>query len=384
MAWLRFPALRVAGMTFGAMLAMIHATFAQMPTAASSAADFKVTYDAAMAEARETEALDPAYELLGVAGNARTQNLNDMANSAADAFAALIQRATLAAQRKGAGYLQDTLDQLVDLRFFAETTRIPRATQALDTAMRALFAPVARGVEQQMDAAATWEDKTTALRELVSLEASATQVKLADVAKSIGAGVDMRLTSQTTAASMVADPAERQQKLKEIEDFKHTRSEQIREAAANDMSKVAQQIESGGSEGSTRQPRSEDGGPVSEDLLDADGSCVETGLRLTEQMPISESDLHRAQQRECVNSGRVPTTERCSTANLSFVCYTRITDGERITYAYRGTAAEAYFRQACAAGDLVPGMQVAKNGAPFRSPDVQLSTVCAPSGSPGE
>jgi hypothetical protein len=381
--WLRFPPLRVAGFTptvvvFGVLLSAGAPAHAQMPNPTSQT-EFKQAYESAMADAQGSDSLDPAYELLGVAGNAHIQNLNDMANKAAEAFASLIQRATLAAHRKGGGYLQDTLDQMAELRFTAETTRLPRTTEALDNALRTLFPAVAHTIEQRADTAATWDEEITALHDLVNLEASATQLKLADVVKPISMAVDTRVASMESAAGSDADTDARTKKLGEIADFKHTRTDQLREAAANDVNTVAHQIETGDEEGGRRQVKSEDGGPGSEDLLEAEGSCVETGFRIPDSAPPPDADTHRAQQRECINSDRVPVNGRCSTDNLSLVCYTRIQDGERITYAYRGTAAEAYLRQACPAEDLVPGVKVPKTGAAFRAPDIQLAFVCAPS-----
>jgi len=384
MGSLRQIVLGTACLALGAFL-VAGAAYAQSGDAASSAAEFKRAYDSALTGAAGNDTLDPAYELLGVAGNARERNAKDMANGAADAFAQLIQRATAAALKKGGSVAQDTLDQMVDLRFFAETTQLEKTTTALDVALRTLFPAVAKANEQRIDTAANWDDRVSALRDLIGLQASATQIKLDDVAASLAVGVDTRLTGADAVATADPDTAERARKAGEVEELKRARVDQLNEATANNINAVAKQMQSSGrTAGSSQVTRSEAETDVPEDMAEGDGSCMETGYRTKRSAAGAQSTpdaSRRAHDRDCINSGRVPATSRCSTDNLTMVCYSAIQDGERITYIYSDTPADSYFRKSCPAGDVLAGNKVPKDGAPFRSSDIKLAFVCAPAGS---
>jgi hypothetical protein len=331
-----------------------------------------------MANAKGADTLDPAYELLGVAGNARARNLKDMADGAAGAFADLMQRATASAQRKGGSAAQDTLDQMVDLRFFAETTQIEKTVSTLDAAMRQLFPAVAKGIEQRLDATQSWDDKLTALRDLATIEASSTQVLLTDVASPIGATFDRHISALEAKANAHADAAERARELSDIEEVKRSRAEQIADATANNVSAVAKQMQSSGrTAGSSQVMRSEAGSDLPAELTEAEGSCIETGYPPDKNM----ADMRRTHDRDCVNSGRVPIRGHCAVASLSMICYGHVPGGEKITYVYSGTVAETYFRKACAEADRVPSANVPPNGASFRDAGMKLAFTCAPSGS---
>ncbi|TAL01179.1 MAG: hypothetical protein EPO08_11180 [Rhodospirillaceae bacterium] len=389
MSSLRYLILGFAGLVLGVVLAGSVAAWAQPGDNAASAADFKSAYDAAITDAKGSESLDPAYELLGVAGNARQRNLTDMATGAANAFSDLIQRAATAALRKGGSVAQDTLDQLVDLRFFAGTTQIEKPATALDAAMRSLFPVVAKTLESRADSAPNWEDKLGALRDLASLQASATQVMLDDMATPIAAAFDTRVAAAETSATAEEDTAERARRLGALTELKRSRTDQVNDAATNNVSAVAQQMGSSGrTAGTSPLQRSEAGADVPAELIEGEGSCIETGYHLengnpagSQQIVPTDPELRRIHDRDCVNSGRVPSTDRCSMSNLSLLCYARLPGGEKITYAYRDTPADAYFKKTCAADDLVPADKIPKSGVSFHSPGVRLAFVCAPAGS---
>jgi hypothetical protein len=89
--------------------------------------------------------------------------------------------------------------------------------------------------------------------------------------------------------------------------------------------------------------------------------------------------LLRTIQVNCINSGRLPAQARCSTANLAFLCHGDAPGGERMTYVYRNTPEEIYFKRRCAAESIVAPDTVPASGATFRSPETTLAFVCAPS-----
>src|SRR5579871_1052436 len=158
MSSLRYTLLRLTGLALGILLAGAVVAWAEAADTVSNA-DFKSAYDAAIADAKGSESLDPAYELLGVAGNARQRNLADLASGAANAFSDLIQRVSAIALKKGGSVAQDTLDQMVDLRFFAASTQIEKTGATLDAAMHSLFPVVTKTAEARADSASNWEDK---------------------------------------------------------------------------------------------------------------------------------------------------------------------------------------------------------------------------------
>lgn len=373
----RVLATRFAAFLFSVLLLASVAAHAAAPDAAA-AVDFKQAYESAMANAKGADTLDPAYELLGVAGNARERNLKDMADGAATAFDDLVQRATATALHKGGSTAQDALDQMVDLRFFAETTQIEKTVSTLDAAMRQLFPVVAKGIEQRLDTAQNWDDKLTALRDLATIEASSTQVLLSDVATPIGASFDRHIAALEAKANAQQDAAEHARELSDIEEVKRSRNDQISDATANNVSAVAKQMQtSGRTAGSAQVMRSEAGSDLPAELTEAEGSCIETGYHADKNI----ADMRRTHDRDCVNSGRVPIRGRCSLGGLSMICYGQAQDSEKITYVYSGTVAETYFRKTCAEADRVPASKVPPNGASFRDPAMKLAFTCAPSGS---
>jgi hypothetical protein len=355
--------------------------------AATDIADLRHAYDDALASARGSDSLDPAFELLGVAGTAHGRKVQDVDDGATRAFIDLVQRATAAAHKKGGSLARDTLDQFVDLRFFAHTSEIEAAMAALDGAMRDLFPVVSTSLQQQIDSASDWDDKLGALRDLAALQASAVQVLQDDVASAIGSSLDMKIAQMEQRLADESDDAERARRLGDLAELKRSRADQINDARANNVNAVAGQANDPDQIGNRVQ--SEAGAAVPPDLAAGDESCIETAYLAPERKPAiagklfepSDPSLHRVHDRDCVNSGRVPSTVRCSTANLALACYAPLPGGEKITYVYRNTPEEAYFRKSCAADGLVPGTKIPSNGAPFRRPDVALAFVCAPSGS---
>jgi hypothetical protein len=335
-----------------------------------SANELQATFDSAAASAKVSDGLDPAYDLLGIAGSAQARGMKPLGDKASAAFVDLVQRSAAVAQRKGGSLARDTLDQLIDLRFFARSQDVAAAMAGIDTALRGLFPFVAQAVEKRFDTATEWDEKLDALNDLASLQAAATQVLMNDLAGTTGAAFDTRLAAVQDLANQPTDETERGRRLNGVAESKRSREEQIADAKANNVETVANLKASGRTEESTRGNTGES---VSPELM-GETSCIETGYR-----PGIAATQQRTHDRECVNSGRLPSTQRCPVANLSLACYQPLTNGEKIIYAYRNTPEEGYFRSKCAKDDVIPGNKVPPSGAPFRAPDVSLAFTCAPS-----
>ena len=347
--------------TIGLALLFALPAAAQRGEQSQANAELQQAFDAANTSARASDSLDPAYELLGNAGTAQSRSILPLAPNAAAAFVDLVQRATAAAQRKRGSAARDTLDQLVDLRFLAKSEEVQPAMKALDVAMRTLFPEVSDALQKSIDAAKDWDERLTLLGELASLQGSAVQVMMDDVAAAIGAAFDARVVTLDKIASQDSDDAERARKLGGLADAKRTRTEQTADAAANNVDAVAAHLKSGG------KARSMDAGV---------SSCMETGYRSKQLAQQNRADHDRA----CVDTGRGPAIGgHCPVANVSLACYGRVADGESITYVYRDTPEEAAAQKSCAAADQLPGNRIPAAGAPFRAKDVSLAFTCAPS-----
>jgi hypothetical protein len=222
---------------------------AQRNEQAQANAELQQAFEAAQTSARTSDSLDPGYELLGIAGTAKSRDLKPLAPNAAAAFVDLVQRATAGAQRKRGSTARDTLDQLVDLRFLAKSEEVQPAMAALDTAMRTLFPEVSDALQKSIDAAKDWDEKLTLLNDLASLQSSAVQVMMNDVASAIGAAFDTRAAALDKLASAESDDAERARKLGGLAEAKRTRTEQTADAAANNVDAVAAHIKSGNTPG---------------------------------------------------------------------------------------------------------------------------------------
>src|SRR4051812_7975847 len=96
----RFPKLRLRAMPFRLVAAGVTAMIffwpgrAAAPPTADPAADLQGAFAEAAHDAKISDDLDPAYELLGIADNAQQKNFPQIAAKAAAAFADLVKRAT--------------------------------------------------------------------------------------------------------------------------------------------------------------------------------------------------------------------------------------------------------------------------------------------------
>jgi len=337
------------------------------------AADLRATFRDAARDAKAGDDLDPAYELLGIAEAAQQRGLPQIAAQAATAFADLVGRVAAKALKEGGSSSEDALDQFVDLRFMARTANLPLPQAALDGAMTALFPQVSASLQKKADEAADWAEKLRYADALADLQASAIQIMKDDIAASIGAAFDTRAAQLEDAITAEADSATRTEMQDALARTRKTRDDRIIDAKANNLNIVAAMMQS--------QPATADAGSrvpsevdVPEELAAGTQSCIETGLPGK-----PDPTVLRTIQVNCINSGRLPTAARCSTANLAFLCHDDTPGGEKITYVYRNTPEEIYFKRRCAADKMVAANAIPADGVTFRSANAALAFVCAPS-----
>ena len=374
-----FPGRRFKPLFIGLLTASTAAViFAHAPVMAQGAqgdasADLRGAFREAARDAKGTDELDPAYVLLGVAESAQKQNLPQIAAEAATAFADLIKRATAKALKIGGAATEDTLDQLVDLRFMARTANLPLPQAALDDAMATLFPQVSAAVQRKIDEAESWDEKLQHAEDLADLQASATQILKDDLARDLGAAFDLKTAQLETLATQAEHADERTRMMEALAESRQSRSDRVADANANNINVVAALMQ-GQAEKTTdaesRQPSEVD---VPEELAAGTRSCIETGFA-GKQDPM----FVRSMQLNCINSGRLPSERRCSTSNLSFLCYDSVPGGEKMTYIYRGTPEELYFQRTCNPDKVVSADAVSQSGAAFRTANTALAFTCAP------
>jgi hypothetical protein len=364
--------LLTAGMTamilFGPVLAA--------DKAAAPGADLQSAYEDAAHDARLSDDLDPAYELLGIAETAHMQNFPQIAAKAATAFADLVKRATTKALKTGGTVLEDTLDQFVDLRFVARSANLPLPQAALDDAMTSLFPTASTTLQRKIDDAGPWDDKLKHANDLGDLQASATQILKEDIAADIGKAFDLKTAQLETLIAQEQDEAERTRMQEGLAKTRQSRVDRIVDANVNNMNVVAALLQNEADksfDGGARQRGEMD---VPEDMQAGTGSCIETGFT-GKQDPIVMRNL----QLDCINSGRLPTQGRCPTDNLAFLCYGATPSTEKMTYVYRGTPDELYFQHKCSPANVLKADDVPPSGAAFRTANAVLAFTCAPPGS---
>jgi len=361
----------IVGMTAFLLLGPLLA----LPTAAQdAAAELRTAFQEAAREAKASDDLDPAYELLGIAETAQQQNLPQIAAQAATAFADLVRRATVKAREIQGSVMEDVLDQFVDLRFMARTANLPLPQAALDDALVTLFPAVAANVQRKVDQAASWTEKLAFVDDLADLQASATQIMKQDVARDLGHAFERKLGQLEELARQAPDMHERVSMLESLSNTRKSRDERLIDANANNLNVVAALMQNPGARqtdvAGSRSPSEVD---VPEELAAGTRSCIETGF--TGQQ---DPSLMRRLQTNCINSGRLPAEGRCSTNNLAFLCYDAAPGGEKVTYVYRDTPEELYFRDKCTLDKLLKADDLPATGASFRARNAVLGFTCAP------
>jgi len=377
-----FPRVRFSALSYGLLMVGTALLFVAAPVAAQNSAQpdaasaLRSAFRDAAREAKSSDELNPAYELLGLADTAQKQNLPQIAAEAAAAFADLVKRATKKALNTGGSELEDTLDQLVDLRFMARSANLPLPQAALDDAMVSLFPPVAAAVQRKVDAAEAWDEKLRYAEDLAELQASATQIMKDELARDMGAAFDLKTTELEMLAGQSEDQEARARMLEDLAGTRQARDERIANANANNMNVVAALMRSQDDKAGYARPQ-DSGVNVPPELAAGTRSCIETGFS-GKPDPV----VLRSAESACINSGRVPSEQRCPTRNLAFLCRDVVPGGEKMTYVYRGTPEEFYFEHRCSADNLVAAEAVAASGPAFRNAATALGFTCAPADAP--
>jgi hypothetical protein len=345
----------------------------------NAAAELQSAFEEAARDAKTTDDLGPAYMLLGIAETAQKQNHTQIALKAATTFAELVKRtAAKASLKPGSTLAENALAQFVDLRFVARTSNLPLPQAALDEAMGSLFPIVSTGLQNKIDEAVSWADKINYAVELGDLQASATQIMKEDVASTIEAAFEVKLTQLEKLAVAEADETERARMLEDVARARKIRDDRIIDAHANNLNIVAalMQRQSVAENTSSARARPASEMEVPEDLAAGTTSCIETAFTQG-----NSPELLRAVQLDCINSGRVPKENRCTKNNLAFLCYGEAPNGaEKITYVYRGTPEELYFQHKCPPGNMVKADTIAATDVAFRSAGRKPDFTCAPAG----
>jgi hypothetical protein len=342
--------------------------------------DLRAALDNAKAQASSRQDLDDAYELIGIAEEANRGGDTAIATDAVAAFTGVIERAASRARTASFADGQDTLDQLVDLTFFARTNDIVAAESVLRISLRQLFPELLGAARKALDATADWPQQVELLAAIGEMQAAAARVKLDQEADDIGVIFDAETAKRDP---LVADQPER---AKDIAELRRVRDEQLAEAIANNVDAVAEEMRSAVPDGS-------DGGEIGEampaDLSFGDTSCIETGMLPPDDAPETWQAPTLMLKRlgdECVLSGREPRTDRCDTRNLVFVCQVPGRESERITYVYRNTPEETYMRRACE-GAVIEAAKLPTSGPQFLNAASRLVFTCGPvndTSSPGQ
>ena len=218
------------------------ATLTFCPAAAADKATAEGLRSAFLEAARDaklTDELDPAYELLGIAEAAQQQDIPQLAAEAAGSFADLVKRAAAKALKTGGALAEVTLDQFVDLRFMARTANLTLPQSALDDAMTKLFPSVRTSLETKFNQAAEWAGKRAAADELADLQASATQLMNDDLAGDMGAAFDRKTAELETLAGQAEDEETRTQMHDALAESRKLRDDRVADAKTNNINAVA-------------------------------------------------------------------------------------------------------------------------------------------------
>jgi hypothetical protein len=359
----------VVGVTAMAFLSPLYAA----DPASGVSADLQSAYEEAAHDARLSDDLDPAYELLGIAETAHMQSFPQVAAKAATAFADLVKRAATKALKTGGTPAEDALDQFVDLRVVARSANLPLPQAALDEAMASLFPTVSTGLQQKIDDAGSWADKLEYTQDLGDLQASATQILKQDLASEIGAAFDQKTAALQEFAARETDADERTRMEEGLARVRKSREDRVADANINNINVVAALMQSETAKAFGGGARDSEDEASPQEMAVGVGSCIETGFT-GQQDPAFVQNM----KLDCFNSGRLPAQGRCSTTNLAFLCYDDSPGHEKLTYVYRNTPDEIYFQRTCSPDKLLRADKVPPSGAPFRAANAVLGFTCAP------
>ncbi|MDX2144579.1 MAG: hypothetical protein SFV19_14585 [Rhodospirillaceae bacterium] len=333
--------------------------------------ELKTALDIAKSQAASSDGLDAAYEFIGIAEEANNAGNPEIATEAIAAFSSVVERAAEIAQRQSYMEGQNTLDQIVDLAFFARTNDIPAAETTLRKALGSLLPQLLANARRALAEAKEWTDKLAILGAIGELQAAAARVVLDQEASEIGIAFDAE------AAIRDGEAAGDSARMQEIANLRRVRDEQLADAIANNVNAVAEEMRGD-------VPSSSDEGEIGEamsaDLSLGDTSCIETGMIPPGGAPDNWQAPPLLLKRlgdECVLSGRAPQAGRCTTVNLTFVCHVPGRESERITYVYRDTAEETFMRRACE-GAIIEAAKLPATGPQFLNSSSRLVFTCGP------
>ena len=343
-------------------------------TGAQPLQDLRASLESAKQQAQKAEGLDAAYELVGIAEAADRQKRSEIATEAIGVFVGVTERATQAALQAPIADAQNTLDQLVDLSFFARTSNVAAADGVLQKSLRALFPKLMADLRRALATAGPgpeqWPEAVSNLSILGELQAATALTMLDDLTPGIGQAFDDEAKRLNAIAAQAAG-AERETYLSDLDAARKTRDEQLADAKTNNLSSVAANLNKSG-RGEMDQQASSDAD------ADINASCTETGAVDPDGGMGNMQDVATRLEEECVLSGRAPTESRCTMTNISYLCRQPGNDGmEELIYIYRGSPDEKSYRNGCK-GDILGPAQAAGRTPPFSNAAMRRLISCAP------
>ncbi|MBL8629123.1 MAG: hypothetical protein JNM81_05815 [Rhodospirillaceae bacterium] len=326
-------------------------------------------------QANNSDTLDAAYELVGIAEEAQKAKTTEIIQDATTTLIKVIEKATQSAMNAGIPDAHDTLDQLVDLSFFTRTSNVLGADDVLQKSLRLLFPKITGDVRLALTTSNTtaerWPVAMTNLSILGELQAGAVLTMLDELSATIESGFNAEYARLEALAQSAAN---RESLMEDLKAARKNRDEQVKDAKANNLNTVVAEM----SKSKGEQDRQE-----SSDLAtaggDADMTCLETGILDQEGSMSAGQDVMSKLEEQCVLSGRIPSEDRCPSRNLYFLCRSAEPATERLIYTYRGTPEERSARDTCT-GEVLPLSEAAAKTPAFKNPAMRRVMSCIPLG----
>lgn len=344
--------------------------------------ELRAALDDAKRDAAEDNGIDAAYKLVGIAEAAQSAQSMEITHEAVAALTTVIQRATQKALNLPLEDAQDTLDQLVDLAFFARSSKVESADAVFQGTVRTLLPKLIDDARTVLAVASpqpeTWQSSMATLRLVSELQSAATLMMMDDLANQ--AGTIFRTESERLAALLeqLPDTSLRQAAQADLDKARQLHDELIADARANNLNTIVAEM--------TKSDRlavtDEDSAEAGADLGEISQVCTETGTIVPAGMGSNREglqDILLKLEEECVLSGRTPTENRCHARNFSFVCREQLDDtSERITYVYANTPEERSMLEGCKGDRLTPSQVAAAGISVFKNTAMRRILTCAP------
>lgn len=324
-----------------------------------------------------SDTLDAAYELVGIIDEAQRIIAPDIAKEATTTLNIVIERATQSAITSSMADAHDTLDQLVDISFFARNSFVTGADTALQKSLRTLFPKITSDVRTALAISTTsadrWPVALANLSVLGELQAAATLMMLDDLAGDIDSAFGAEAARLETLAQQSADPESQARLLDDLTAARKSRDEQLIDAKANDLKSVAAEMGRADPANARGQESTAAAG-----FVEIDNTCIETGVLDDDGNMYATQDQRVQLEEQCVLTGRLPSEARCPTREIVFVCRDVLNPTtERITYTYRGTPEAETARERCN-GDVLPVVQMPGATPAFKNPAMRRIMSCLP------